>query len=151
VLAALAGWLAGILVSFPFEFALAWRYVDGNVHRLPDSLAEGLLVWAAFSLFIAVAGFVPLMLPLVLLIAPASIVRWRRVLIPGAPLVALVAIYKRMGMLRPYYLRHTREVRAFFVTGPNFFVVTFALVVIWVYVVLAKRRLSATAPSPPEA
>jgi hypothetical protein len=154
VLAALAGWLAGVLVSFPFEFSLAWRYVDGNEHRLPDSLAEGLLVWAAFSLFIAVSGFVPLMLPLVLLIAPDRIVRWRRILIPGAPLVALVAIYKRMGMLRPYYLRHPREVRTFFVTAPNFFVLTFALVVVWVYVVLAKRRLSAlsaTAPSAPEA
>jgi hypothetical protein len=151
VLAALAGWLAGILVSFPFEFSLAWRYVDGNVHRLPDSLAEGLLVWAAFSLFMAVSGFVPLMLPLVLLIAPARIVRWRRVLIPGAPLVALLAIYDRMGMLRPYYFRHTREIRAFFLTGANFFVLTFALVVVWVYVVLAKRRLSLLGSSAPEA
>ncbi len=32
---------------------------------------------------------------------------------------------------------------AFFFTAPNFFVVTFALVVVWVYVVLAKRRLGA--------
>jgi len=81
VLAALAvGW-PGILVSFPFEFSLAWRYVDGNVHRLPDSLAEGLLCGAAFTLFIAMSGFVPLVLPLVLLIAPARIVRWRRILV----------------------------------------------------------------------
>jgi hypothetical protein len=151
VLAALAGWLAGVLVSFPFEFALAWRYVDGNVHRLPESLAEGLVVWAAFSLFIAMSGFVPLVLPLVLLIAPARIVRWRRILVPGAPVVAFLAIYQRMGLLRPYYFRHTRAVRAFFVTAPNFFVLTFALVVIWVYVVLAKRRLSALRSSVPEA
>ncbi len=68
VLAALAGWLAGFLVTFPFELALARRYVDGNGHRLPDSLAEGLVVWGAFSLFMALSGFVPLMLPLVLLI-----------------------------------------------------------------------------------
>jgi hypothetical protein len=149
VLAALAGWLAGNLVSFPFEFSLAWRYVDGNVHRLPDSLAEGLLVWAAFTLFIAMSGFVPLVLPLVLLIAPARIVRWRGILVPAAPLIALLAIYKRMGLLHPYYFRHPRAVRAFFVTGPNFFVLTFALVVTWVYVVLAKRRLSALGSSAP--
>ena len=153
VLAALTGWLAGFLVTFPFELALARRYVDGNLHQLPDSLAEGLVVWAAFSLFMAVSGFVPLVLPLVLLIAPARIVRWRRILIPGAPLVALVAIYQRMGLLHFHYFRHTKALRAFFDTAPNFFVLTFALMVVWVYVVLAKRRLSAlsaTAPSPPE-
>jgi hypothetical protein len=153
VLAALAGWLAGILVSFPFELALAWRYVDGNGHRLPDSLAEGLIVWAAFTLFMAAAGFVPLMLPLVLLIAPGRIVRWRGILIPGGPLVAFLAIDERMGLLHPYFFRHTKALRAFFVTGPNFFVLTFALVVVWVYVVLAKRRLSslsAMAPPAPE-
>jgi hypothetical protein len=123
------------------------------VHRLPDSLAEGLVVWAAFSLFMAVSGFVPLMLPLILLTAPARVVRWGRILIPGAPLIAFVAIYERMGLLHLHYFRHTKALRAFFVTAPNFFVLTFALVVVWVYVVLAKRRLSAlsaTAPSAPE-
>jgi hypothetical protein len=147
VLAALAGWLAGFLVTFPFELALARRYVDGNAHQLPDSLAEGLVVWAAFSLFMAVCGFVPLMLPPFLLIAPAWILRWRRFLIPGAPVIAFLAIYKRMGLLHMHYFRHTQALRGFFVTAPNFFVLTFALVTVWVYVVLAKRRLAAT-PEP---
>jgi hypothetical protein len=147
VLAALAGWLAGLLVTFPLELTLARRYVDGNPHQLPDSLAEGLMVWAAFSLFMAVSGFVPLMLPIILLVAPPWIVRWRRILIPGALLAAIVAIYERMGLLHLHYFRHTQAIRRFFVTAPNFFVLTFALVTVWVYVVLAKRRLSAT-PEP---
>jgi hypothetical protein len=143
LLAALAAWLAGVAVSFPFEIALAWRYVDGNVRRLPDCLAEGLLVWAAFSSFMALAGFVPLVLPLLLLLAPGWIVRWRHILIPAAPLAALAAIYHRMGLLHVYYFRHSQAIRGFFFTAPCFFVIAFALVVVWVYVELAKRRLSA--------
>ncbi len=143
--AAGAGWLAGWLVSFPFELSLAWRYVDGNARRLPGSLAKGLVVWAGFSLFMAVAGFVPLVLPPVLLISPRWIVRWRSILIPGAPLAAIVAIDKRMGLLHVYKFRHPRDLSAFFFTAPNFFVVTFALVVVWVYVLLAKRRLESGA------
>jgi membrane protein YdbS with pleckstrin-like domain len=73
---------------------------------------------------------------------------------PGAPLAALVAIYHRMGLLHVLLLpASAKALRYFFFTAPNFFVITFALVVVWVYVVLAKRRLSAlsaTAPSPPE-
>jgi hypothetical protein len=146
VLAGLAGWFAGWAVTIPFELALAWRYVDGRANQLPDSLAKGLVVWAAFSLFMATAGFLPLVLPFVLLIPPAWIVRWRRILIPAVPLAAMLAIYDRMGLLNYYHFHHPRALRAFFLTAPNCFVVTFALVVIWVYGVLAKRRLSEPGP-----
>jgi hypothetical protein len=141
-LAAAAGWLAGWLIGFPFELFLAWRYVDGHTRQLPGSVAEGMLVWAAFSLFMAVAGFLPLVLPLILLIPPAWIVRWRWLVVPAAPLAAMVAINYRMGFLNVYYLHHRSAITGFFFSAPNFFVVTFALVVVWVYVVLAKRRLS---------
>jgi hypothetical protein len=142
VLAAVAGWFAAWAVCIPFELSLAWRYVDENARQLPESLAKGLVVWAAFSFFLAIAGFLPLMLPPVLLIPPGWIVRWRRILIPLAPLAAMAAIYERMGVLRDYYFRHRWRPRTFLFTAPNFFVVTFALVAVWVYVVLAKRRLS---------
>jgi hypothetical protein len=134
-------WLLGWLASFPFELSLAWRYVDGDTRRLPTSLVQGLLVWAGFSLFMATAGFLPLMLPSVLLIPPLWIVRWRRILIPAAPLAAILAMYHRMGLLHVYKFRHPRDLSAFFFTAPNFFVVTFALVVIWVYVRLAEKRM----------
>ena len=140
-LAALAGWGTAWAACFPFELALAWRYVDGNARQLPVTLAKGLVVWAAFSFFMAMAGFLPLLLPLLLLLSPGWIVRRRRILIPAAPLVALLAIYHRMGLLHAYYFRHPRDLSTFFFTATNFFVITFALVAVWVYVALAKRRL----------
>ena len=140
-LAALAGWWTAWAACFPFELALAWRYVDGNVRQLPGVLAKGLLVWWGFCLFMAMAGFLPLMLPLILLVSPAWIVRLRRILIPAAPLAALLAIYQRMGLLHSYYFRHPRDLGIFFFTATNFFAIIFALVAMWVYAALAKRRL----------
>ncbi len=140
--AALAGWLVGWLVSFPFELPLAWRYVDAHASQLPAALLKGSLIWAAFSFFIAMAGFIPLVLPAVLLIPPRFIVRWRGLLIPAAPVIALLAIYNRMGLLHKYEFHHPEAMRAFFFTAPNFFVMAFALGVTWIYVRLARRRLS---------
>jgi hypothetical protein len=145
-LAGVAAWIAGWAITFPFELSLARRYVDGNAAELPVSLAKGLVVWAGFSLFMAMAGFVPLVLPAFLLIPPRWIVRWRPILIPAAPLAAFVAINRRMGFLNRYYFLHPRPVERFFFTAPNFFALTFALVVVWVYAVLAGRRL-ASGPS----
>lgn len=141
-LAAAAGWVAGWLVSFPFRLPLAWRYVDGHIGQLPGVLAEGMVVWAAFTLFMAMAGFLPLVLPLVLLIPPGWVVRRRWIAIPAAPLAAIVAVDYRMGLVSRYYVHHRSALEVFFFTAPNFFVITFALVVVWVYALLAKRRLS---------
>jgi hypothetical protein len=143
VLAGLAGWLGGWLLTMPLELSLAWRYVDAQASRLPASLAQGLLVWAAFSLFMAMAGFVPLALPLLLCVSPRWIVRWRGFLIPGVTLAAILAIYYRMGLLNGYYFHHPHSLYSFFLTATNLFIVAFALVMIWVYTALAKRRLSA--------
>jgi hypothetical protein len=125
---------------------LAWRYVDAHAGLMPEAVAKGMVVWSAFSLFMAMSGFVPLVLPLFLLVSPRWIVRRRRVLIPGATLAALLAIYKRMGMLNLFNFRHPRGIFYFFISAPNLFIMTFALVMMWVYVVLAKRRLSASDP-----
>jgi hypothetical protein len=148
VLAGLAGWLAGWLIALPFKVALAWRYVDAHASQLPGSLAEGMVIWAAFSLFMAMVGFVPLALPLLLLVPPRWIVRWRRFLIPGATLVAILAINRRMGLLNYYYFQHSDAIVSFFFSATNFFIMTFAPVMMWVYVVLARRRLSASGLDP---
>jgi hypothetical protein len=143
-LAGLAGWLAGWLMTIPFVFRLAWRYVDAHASQLPVAVAKGMVVWGAFSLFMAMSGFLPLGLPLLTLISPRWIVRWRRFLIPGATLAAILALYNRMGLLNAYHFLHPREIVYFFTTAPNLFIITFALVMMWVYIVLAKRRLSAS-------
>ena len=145
LLAAAAAWFAGWITTFPFEFSVALRYVDGNTRQLPEALVKGMVVWGGFSLFMAMAGFGPIVLPAFLLISPRWFVRWRGILIPGAPLAAMLAIYRRMGLLHAYRFRHPEAIKAFFFTAPNFFVITFALVVVWVYVTLARRRLRADA------
>jgi len=141
LLAAAVAWFAGWIISAPFEFSLAWRYVDGNARLLPEALIKGLTVWGGFSMFMAAAGFVPLVLPAVLLVSPGWIVRWRGVLIPVAGLGAILSVNRRIGLLHMYYFHNPQAIRLFFFTAPNFFVITFSLVVVWVYAVLAERRL----------
>ena len=142
LLAAAAAWFAGWVIGFPFEFSLAWRYVDGNVPLLPEALFKGLMVWGGFTLYMAAAGFTPLVLPSVLLVPPGWVVRRRVLLIPAAGLAAILSVNRRMGLLQMYYFHHPNAIKAFFFSAPNFFVVTFALVVVWVYALLARRRLS---------
>jgi hypothetical protein len=141
LLAAAVAWFVGWIISFPFELSLAWRYVDGKPSLLPEALVKGSVVWGGFSLFMAAAGFTPLVLPAVLVVPPRWIVRWRAVLIPAAGLAAILSVNRRMGLLNIYYFHHRRAIWAFFFSAPNFFVVTFAMVVVWVYAVLAQRRL----------
>jgi hypothetical protein len=140
-LAGLVGWLAGWLITIPFVFRLAWRYVDAHASQLPVAVGKGMVVWGAFSLFMAMSGFLPL-LPLFLLVSPRWIVRWRHFLIPGVTLAALLAIYDRMGLLNAYHFLHPRDILYFSITAPNLFIITFASVMMWVYSLLAKRRLS---------
>jgi hypothetical protein len=142
VLAGLAGWLAGWLITMPFVFRLAWRYVDAHAGQMPEALAKGMMVWGAFSFFMAMVGFVPLALPLFLLVSPRWIVRRRSFLTPAVTLAAILAIYYRMGLLNGYYFLHPGGSLRFFVSAPNLFVSSFALVMISVYITLAKRRLS---------
>jgi hypothetical protein len=141
LMAAAAAWFAGWIISFPFELSLAWRYVDGNTSLLPQAVAKGLVVWGGFSLFMAGAGFTPLVLPAVLVVPPRWIVRWRGFLIPAAGLAAILSVNRRMGLLNIYYFHHPHAIKQFFFSAPNFFVIIFALVVVWVYSVLAQRRL----------
>jgi hypothetical protein len=142
LLAGLAGWITGWLAGWPFEFATAWRYVDAKAALLPEALTKGLTVWLAFSGVMSAVGFFPLVLPLLLLVPPTWIVRWRWVLLPLAPLLAMAAIARRMGYLHRWIVHEPEAYGAFFFTAPNFFTIGFGLGLIWTYVWLAKRRLS---------
>jgi hypothetical protein len=143
-LAGLAGWLAGWMMTIPFVLRLAWRYVDAHASQMPVAVGKGMVVWGAFSLFMVLAGFLPVGLPLLVLVSPRWIVRRRRFLIPAVTLAALLGIYYRMGMLNAYHFLHPEDIFKFFTTAPNLFVITFALVMMSVYIALAKRRLSAS-------
>lgn len=142
LLAGLAGWIVGWLAGWPFELATAWRYVDGHAGLLPETVFKGLGVWLAFSLFMSIVGFVPLVLPILLLVPPTWIVSWRWVLIPVAPILAMMAIARRMGLMHRWVLHQPGAYGSFFFTAPNFFTIGFGLGVIWTYVWLARRKLS---------
>ena len=131
-------------MTIPFVLRLAWRYVDAHASQMPVAVGKGMVVWGAFSLFMAMSGFLPLGLPLLLFISPRWIVRRRRFLIPAVTLAALLGIYYRMGLLNTYHFLHPEGIVKFFTTAPNLFVITFALVMMWVYIHLAQRRLSAS-------
>ena len=145
MLAFLAGWLAGWLATTPFVVTMAWRYVDAHASELPNSLAKGLVVWGAFSFSMAIAGFVPLGLPLLLCVSPRWIVRRRGFLLPGVTLAAILIFYHRMGLLNGYYLARPHILYAMFISAPNVYLLVFVPVMMWVYIVLAKRRLAAPA------
>jgi hypothetical protein len=145
VLAFLAGWLAGWLVTIPFVVRMAWRYVDAHISLLPNSIVEGFFVWGGFSFVISMAGFVALALPLLLCVPPRWIVRWRSLLIPLVTLVAILLFFYRMGLLSGYYFVHPQILYYMFISAPNVYLIVFAPVMMWVYTVLAKRRLSASA------
>jgi hypothetical protein len=69
-------------------------------------------------------------------------VRWRCVLIPLSPVLAMIAIARRMGLVHRWVLHQLDAYTTFFFTAPNFFTIGFGLGVISTYVWLAKRRLS---------
>src|ERR1700731_2802635 len=114
LMAAAVAWFAGWIISFPFELALARRYVDGNARLLPEAVAKGLAVWGGFSLFMAAAGFTPLVLPAVLVAPPRWIEGGRAFLIPAAGLAALLSFNRRMGLLDTYHLHHPHTLEQVF-------------------------------------
>ncbi len=132
-------------MTVPFVVSMAWRYVDAHASQLPNTVAEGLVIWGAFSLSMSMAGFAVLALPLLLCVSPRWIVRWRSLLIPLVTLVAILLFFYRMGLLSGYYFLHPRILYDMFISAPNVYLIVFAPVMMWVYTVLAKRRLSASA------
>ncbi len=69
--------------------------------------------------------------------------RWRGFLIPLVTVVAILVFYYRMGLLSGYYFLHPGILYDMFISAPNVYLIVFAPVMMWVYTVLAKRRLSA--------
>ncbi|HEV2274524.1 MAG TPA: hypothetical protein VGR96_10180 [Acidobacteriaceae bacterium] len=141
-LAGVAGWLAGVALTIPFEYGVAQRYVNGNAGEIPRVLAEGLLVWSAFTFFIAFVAWVPLVLPVLLLVPPAWLVRWRRLLVPCSVLVAGFAMGVRLNLFQHKNFVSEKAFLYAFGTAPYTFSLAFALVLAVVYVKMAARRLA---------
>ena len=142
-LAGLAGWIAGFIVTIPFEVAQAMRYASGYPHHLLKILAEGFLVWAVFTLFMGLVGWLPLAVPVALLVPPRWIVRWRAIVIPLAVAVAFLSLGWRLHLFVWDQYIDGRAVLDAFITAPNLFAWTFAFFLPLIYILLAARRLRA--------
>ncbi len=141
-LAGLAGWLAGIVLTIPFEAGVAWRYVNGHSRELPLVFVEGMVVWSCFTLLMASLAWLPLVVPVALLIPPRWIVRWRRILIPLSGVAGIYAIGHRLLLFRAESFTSFDVAYRLFWTSPNLFAVVFACVLTYVYAKLAQRNLS---------
>ena len=76
-----------------------------------------------------------------LLVPPRWIVRWRVIVIPFAVGVAFLSLGWRLHLFAWDQYTDSRAALDAFITAPNIFAWTFALILASVYIVLAARRL----------
>ena len=145
-LSGLTGWLAAQFLCLPFNLITAVRDSEGQARLFVQTLGYGLLAWAGWTLAIATAAWVLVVLPLVMTLRPCLLVRLRRwILLFAIALVGVVtvmrlplfrdaggaSVWQRFALVLPYDL----------------FGITFALVTGATYIQLSKRHLAAnTAP-----
>jgi hypothetical protein len=139
--AGIVGWIAGFLLTIPFEIALTARYLEGQARGFPITLAEGLTVWACFTLFMAAAAWGPLVLPLALLVPPAWAVRWRGILALAGSAAAVLAMGKRLNLFHKKHFVDLPTIEYTFFTSHIVFAFVFAIVLTVTYSLLAERRL----------
>jgi hypothetical protein len=139
-LSGITGWLAGQIVCFPVNLITAVRDTEGQTRLFVQTLLYGLLAWGAWTLVLATAAWVLVVLPLVMTMRPCLLVRLRMVV----PLVATVGALS-LAATRPT-LFHDAAAVSFFhkfaqVIPYGAFAVSFTLVTTWMYILLCKRRL----------
>ena len=118
----------------------AVRDTEGQTRLFVQTLLYGLLAWGAWTLVLATAAWVLVVLPLVMTMRPCLLVRLRMVV----PLVATVGALS-LAATRPT-LFHDAAAVSFFhkfaqVIPYGAFAVSFTLVTAWMYILLCKRRL----------
>ena len=140
VLSGLAGWLAGQLACLPVNLITAVRNSDGHPTVFVQKLLYGLLVWGAWTLLLATAAWVLVVLPLVMTMRPCLLVRLRFV-VPAVATVAALAL----AATRPAMFRDTAAISFWHkfaqVIPYGAFAISFTLVTAWLYILLTKRRL----------
>jgi hypothetical protein len=143
-LSGVSGWLAGQIVCLPVNLITAVRNSEGQPRLFVQTLLYGLLVWSVWTLFLAIAAWLLVVLPLVMTMRPCLVVRLRVILSIVATLGAL-----SLSGLRPSMFRDSGAVSFFhkfaLVIPYGAFAVSFTLVTTWMYILLSKRRLDQAA------
>ena len=143
-LSGLTGWLVGQAACLPINLLIAVRDTEGQAKLFVQTLFYGLLVWGGWTMLLATAAWVLVVLPLVMTLRPCLLVRLRFAISIGAAIVAL-----SLASLRPTMFRDTSAItllHRFALFLPyGAFAVSFTLVTAWMYILLSKRRLDRAA------
>ena len=140
-LSGLSGWLVGQVACLPVNLIVAVRDTEGQPRLFVETLLYGLLAWGAWTLLLATAAWVLVVLPLVMTMRPSLLVRLGFVLPIVATVGGLSLIATRPTMFSDKSAIHFWH-RFAEVIPYGAFVVSFTLVTAWMYILLCKRRLA---------
>jgi len=99
-LSGLSGWLVGQVACLPVNLIVAVRDTEGQPKLFVETLLYGLVAWGAWTLLLATAAWVLVVLPLVMTMRPCLVVRLRFVLPIAATVGGLSLIATRPTMFR---------------------------------------------------
>jgi hypothetical protein len=146
-LSGISGWLVGQIACLPVNVIVAVRDTEGQPKLFVETLFYGLLAWGLWTLLLAGAAWLLVVLPLVITIRPCLLVRLRWVVAIIATLGAL-----SLAATRPTLFHDTSAVTFWHkfaqVIPYGMFAISFTLVTAWMYILLAKRRLDRAAMAP---
>lgn len=140
-LSGLSGWLVGQMACLPVNLIVAVRDTEGQPRLFVETLLYGLLAWGAWTLLLATAAWVLVVLPLVMTMRPSLLVRLGLVLPIVATVGGLSLIATRPTLFSDRSAIHFWH-RFAEVIPYGAFVVSFTLVTAWMYILLCKRRLA---------
>jgi hypothetical protein len=140
-LSGLSGWLVGQIACLPVNLIVAVRDTEGQPRLFVETLLYGLLAWGAWTLLLATAAWVLVVLPLVMTMRPSLLMRLGFVLPIVATVGGLSLIATRPTMFSDRSAIHFWH-RFAEVIPYGAFVVSFTLVTAWMYILLCKRRLA---------
>jgi hypothetical protein len=139
-LSGLAGWLAGQIACLPVNLIIAVRDTEGQPKLFVQTLLYGSMAWGAWTLLLAAAAWLLVVLPLVMTIRPCLLVRLRFAISIGAAIAAL-----SLAATRPAMFRDASAISLYhkfaLILPYGAFAVSFTLVTTWMYILLSKRRL----------
>ena len=140
-LSGLSGWLVGQIACLPVNLIVAVRDTEGQPRLFVETLLYGLLAWGAWTLLLATAAWVLVVLPLVMTMRPSLLMRLGFVLPIVATVGGLSLIATRPTLFSDRSAIHFWH-RFAEVIPYGAFVVSFTLVTAWMYILLCKRRLA---------
>lgn len=149
----LLGWLCAQVLCLPVLVLTVVRDSEGEPRLFVLTMFWGMLAWSTWTLLLATIAWVAVVLPIVTIVRPNLLVRYRRWIVALALCFALWLAGRRPAMFRDD-ASATLFHRFGQVIPYAMFAIGFTVVTAWTYILLSKRRLekmSADGPQDPAA